>query len=208
MKSNYKIGETILVRATVMDLLPAGELKCSVYCRAVGCPGGIIAQDTFRVDADFTHKLPDDFDYNNPPVDCKDEHRPFKEGDIVEPCTANGRWLSPVWEGRSGMRFIVTRAEDDEGYMIVHDRDIASDYEVISAFFRLVIPVEHVRPYSVGELRNHAWPIMRDNCIHNYYPFGEGCAAAEKSEALAVAQAECDRLNKIIFDNLSKLNIV
>lgn len=82
------------------------------------------------------------------------KHNPcrlFKKGDIVEPCQVKGRWFGSAWKDRSGMRFTVTKREDEEGVMWVQDPDSLHAQDVEAVFFRLVTPVEELEPYKCGE---------------------------------------------------------
>lgn len=80
-----------------------------------------------------------------------DPCRPFRKGDIVEPCSVNGRWSSHVWEARSSIHYEVAEAEDPlTAHMELKDPDSSYTFLVHAAFFKLIMPVEELEPYRVG----------------------------------------------------------
>jgi hypothetical protein len=122
-----------------------------------------------------------------------DPCRPFRKGDIVEPCQVKGRWLSEAWKDRAGIRFIVTMSEDADGRMLVKDPDSIIDRYADAVYFQLVTPVEELEPYYVKDDGTHYVVGKRPEEPEIVY-------LAEYSKdrhphAKEAAQAECDRLN-------------
>ena len=117
-----------------------------------------------------------------------DPCRPFKKGDIVEPCQANGRWLYPPWEHRTGIRYEVIKDECPiSADLYLKDPDSPEPYIAHAAFFKLVTPVEELEPYSV-EKTNVGYRLIRgDELLANYWP--------NHPYAKEAAEAERDRLN-------------
>lgn len=137
--------------------------------------------------------------------------RLFKEGDIVEPCQVKGRWFGSAWKNRSGMRFTVTKREDEEGVMWVQDPDSLHAHDVEAVFFQLVTPVEELEPYKVNhvkelELFEVCHYEMGDDTIEKegelnkivrtIYWYGKRKLDRTEEEAKAEAEAERDRLNE------------
>lgn len=121
-----------------------------------------------------------------------DPSRPFRKGDIVEPCSVKGRWFSPVWEDRSGIRYEVTTDEDPlTACLYLKDPDSPEPFLVHAAFFRLVTPVEE--PYYIEEeLGAVTVRSKEDPTFHKCWHYG---AVTSGVIALAAATAECARLN-------------
>lgn len=127
----------------------------------------------------------------------------FRKGDIVEPCQVNGRWVSPAWEDRAGIRYEVAKDEDPlTAHMEVKDPDSPQPFLVHAAFFKLVTPVEELEPYFVGESEN-SYDLFRKTSNgnqlrasfwwkHNPTP---DLIELSKANAKAAAEAERDRLN-------------
>lgn len=119
-----------------------------------------------------------------------DPCRKFREGDIVEPCQVKGRWFGTAWKDRRGIRFTVTKDEDEEGVMWVQDPDSLHSKDVEAVFFQLVVPVEELEPYFVAY----------DDKFYHVHKKGEAAALAVYYEAKhphakEAAEAERDRLN-------------
>lgn len=125
-----------------------------------------------------------------------DPCRPFRKGDIVEPCQVNGRWLSPPWEHRTGIRYEVTKDEDPlTAHMEVKDPDSPHPFLVHAAFFKLVTPVEEREPYKVEEsifIKNE-WKVWKDGGDKTQTLIATYTLA--HPNAKAAAEAERDRLN-------------
>lgn len=116
-----------------------------------------------------------------------DPNRKLKKGDIVEPCQVKGRWHSVTWEGRSGIHFIVTEDEDEDGIISIKDPDCKLPYIAAAVFFNLVTPVEELEPYYVvkGDV---SYKLKKgERLLANYWP--------QHPHAKAAAEAERDRLN-------------
>ena len=127
-----------------------------------------------------------------------DPCRPFKEGDIVTPCSVKGRWFGTAWKDRSGIRFKVTKDEDEEGVMWVKDPDSLSPKDVEAVFFQLVVPVEKMEPYSVHESEVvNGFDIVREKMCVMTFPYGSKEAGYYRNKLAAkeAAEAECARLN-------------
>ena len=126
---------------------------------------------------------------NAEPAPKYDPCRKFREGDIVEPCQVKGRWFGTAWKDRSGIRFTVTKDEDEEGVMWVQDPDSLHPKDVEAVFFQLVTPVEELEPYSVtADVGKHYVCDKRGMAISLYYNNSH-------PNAKAAAEAECARLN-------------
>lgn len=88
---------------------------------------------------------------NTEPAPKYDPCRKFRKGDIVAPCSVNGRWCSHVWEDKSSIHYEVAKDEDPiTAHMEVKDTDSPHPFLVHAAFFKLVTPVEEIEPYRVG----------------------------------------------------------
>lgn len=128
-----------------------------------------------------------------------DPYRKFRKGDIVEPCQVKGRWFGTAWKNRRGIRFTVTKDEDEEGVMWVDDPDSLHPKDVEAVFFQLVTPVEEMEPYRVKLRQEGSFP--------DTYPYysvidHDGNEVArfynehyEAGKARERAEAERDRLN-------------
>lgn len=139
-------------------------------------------------------------DLSMPPSPPKyDPCRKFKKGDIVEPCSINGRWCSHTWEDRSGIYFEVAKDEDPlTAHMYLKDPSSQETFLAHAAFFKLVTPVEETEPYSiiVQPEGYHCVRIMKGTKIHSSIPFDEEeCVCRTLEEAKAAAEEERDRLN-------------
>lgn len=120
-----------------------------------------------------------------------DPCRPFREGDIVEPCAVNGRWCSHVWEDRSGIHYEVAKDEDPlTAHMEVKDPDSPYSFLAHAAFFKLVAPVEEPYCISAGAGIIEIWK-RKSEVVKTWY-YDEVKAGLK---AKAAAKAECDRLN-------------
>lgn len=135
--------------------------------------------------------LPPNFPHPETPPKY-DPCRPFKAGDIVEPCQVKGRWLSEGWKNRKGIRYKVTSDEDDDCVMWVQDPDSLYPKCVAAVFFQLVTPVEELKPYFISEGAGiiEIWNGKGEVEKTWYYD-----AVKAGVEALAAAEAECAMLN-------------
>lgn len=121
-----------------------------------------------------------------------DPCRKFREGDIVTPCSVKGRWFGTAWKDRSGIRFKVTKDEDEEGVMWVQDPDSLSPKDVEAVFFQLVVPVEELEPYIVKEYSSFY-------AVERYNHLADRPATYDLDfhpHAKEAAEAECARLNE------------
>ena len=119
-----------------------------------------------------------------------DPCRLFKAGDIVEPCQANGRWLSPPWEHRTGIRYEVTEDENPiTADLYIKDPDSPEPFLTHAAFFNLVTQVEELEPYCIAD-HIHGWIVYKDNPGNVVANFNK-----THPNAKAAAEAECARLN-------------
>lgn len=124
------------------------------------------------------------------PAPKYDPCRKFREGDIVEPCSVKGRWQSPAWAGRSGIRFTVVEDEIEEGIISVKDPDACTYSYTDAVYFQLVTPVEELEPYSVHEY-DSVYEVQRGTLTFSvFYKTKYGANAAKEA-----AEAECARLN-------------
>lgn len=129
---------------------------------------------------------------NDEPTPKYDPCRKFREGDIVEPCQVKGRWFGTAWKDRSGIRFEVTKDEDEEGVMWVQDPDSLHPKDVEAVFFQLVVPVEEVEPYIVKKYSNFY-------AVERYNRLADRPATYDidfHPHAKEAAEAECARLNE------------
>lgn len=124
-----------------------------------------------------------------------DPNRLFRKGDIVEPCTVNGRWLSYTWENRSGIHYEVTEDENPlTAEMFIKDPDCIEPFLSHAAFFKLVTPAETRFSFRVGDFPvDGEWSVWKDSTgkteiISSY-------KIATHPNAKEAAEAECDRLN-------------
>ena len=125
-----------------------------------------------------------------------DPCRLFKKGDIVEPCQANGRWLSPPWEHRTGIRYEVTEDENPiTADLYIKDPDSPEPFLTHAAFFNLVTPVEEREPYKVEEsiFIKDEWKVWKDGGDKTQTLIATYTLA--HPNAKAAAEAERDRLN-------------
>lgn len=177
---DIKVGETYNVRMKVTykekDQVCVKNPMVSVY----GC-------DYMVVSHKYIHPTTEQPKY--------DPCRKFREGDIVEPCQVKGRWFGTAWKNRSGIRFTVTKDEDEEGVMWVQDPDSLHPKDVEAVFFQLVTPVEELEPYIVYENLSVCGVMHRDEkdgkFIAVYFISHYG-----KTIARERAEAECARLNE------------
>lgn len=116
-----------------------------------------------------------------------DPCRLFRKGDIVEPCQVKGRWFGTAWKNRSGIRFTVTKDEDEEGVMWVDDPDSLHSKDVEAVFFQLVTPVEELEPWTLDEADPIFWGIARAG--------GNPVMLPRDYFTKKAAEAECNRLN-------------
>jgi hypothetical protein len=120
-----------------------------------------------------------------------DPCRLFREGDIVEPCKVNGRWLSPPWEHRTGIGYEVTEDENPiTADLYIKGPDSPEPFRTHAAFFKLVAPVEELEPYSVTASTDD-WCVQakQSRAIISRY------SKRLHPHALEAAEAERDRLN-------------
>ena len=145
---NIKKGDRVLIPA-VVDREPDGEYLYVSF----KCGGGRNGLEYFRR-ADMSKYLilpPENGIKNTESASKYDPCRLFKKGDIVEPCSVNGRWCSHVWGNRSSIHYEVAKDEDPlTAQMEVKDTDSPWTFLVHAAFFKLVTPVEEIEPYRVG----------------------------------------------------------
>lgn len=119
-----------------------------------------------------------------------DQNRKFREGDIVEPCSVKGRWLSEAWKNRAGIHFIVTMSEDADGRMLVKDPDSVIDGYVDAVYFQLVTPVKERERYYI-EHDSMGYAIIDRQNVGYVAHF----KAVQHPNAKEAAEAERDRLN-------------
>ena len=136
-----------------------------------------------------------------------DPFRKFREGDIVEPCQVKGRWFGTAWKNRSGIRFTVTKDEDEEGVMWVKDPDSLHPKDVEAVFFQLVTPVEELERYIIIHNENNKYYEVcwkdddepdgrtgRVRCRATFWYYHPPQTYTQK-EAKEAAESERDRLN-------------
>ena len=149
---------------------------------------------------DFEALFPENGTKNADPAPKYDPCRPFKAGDIVTPCSVKGRWVSSAFKGRSGLRYIVTEDEDEDGNMWVHR--IGSDFPqfVDAVYFQLVTPKGELEPYYLDTITtddNNTKPYFliktrkHGHIIRTFY--SNDFETIEQTKA--AAEAECARLN-------------
>ena len=132
------------------------------------------------------------------PAPKYDPCRKFREGDIVEPCSVKGRWLSEAWKNRKGIHYEVTSDEDDDCVMWVQDADSLHPKDVEAVFFQLVTPIEELEPYSVVDAHTH-WDVADKN-MKTVATYSKGYHPHAKE----AAEAECARLNEAYRKEVEK----
>lgn len=120
-----------------------------------------------------------------------DPNRPFREGDIVTPCSVKGRWLDSTYKERVGILFTVTKDEDEDGIIWVKDPDRIHQDCGDCVYFQLVTPVEELEPYFVQE--NHS--IVEVLSIEDQEVPATVFFKSKHKNARERAEAECERLN-------------
>ncbi len=199
---DIKVGETYNVRVTV-KYIDGYE----VVTATIGQDGKEGYRTRFLLGdiPAFSPISPESGEKNTDPAQKFDPCRPFKKGDRVEPTFWNDR--PPVAsELRANSEFL----PHDGIYTVLSDErnSIAFiDYHGKSVFIpvnhlKLVIPVEELEPYFVGESEN-SYDLFRKTSNgnqlrasfwwkHNPTP---DLIELSKANAKAAAEAECDRLN-------------
>lgn len=194
-------GKTFTIKNVPIESIEFGDIQSCID--GLGHPVLFKTVNIKFVSPDIIDSVySDNNDYPNIEVCEKPKYDParlFKKGDIVKPCSVNGRWCSHVWEDRSGIHYEVAKDEDPlTAHMEVKDPDSPQPFLVHAAFFKLVIPVEELKPYSiiVQPEDYHCVRIMKGTKIHSSIPFDEEeCVCRTVEEAKAAAEEECDRLN-------------
>lgn len=124
-------------------------------------------------------------------------YRLFKEGDIVEPRSVNGRFDAKL----SGCyRYVVLTDEKNSlsSYVLVKPLTRDNEISTNAIFLKLVTPVEEREQYSVHESEvANSFDIMRENMCVMTFPYGSKEAGYYRNKLAAkeAAQAERDRLN-------------
>lgn len=193
--TELKVGEWYNVRVVVTKID-----KTFIYTKT-GIPHLLEGNCFTAVEAAaFSPIAPENGTKNTAPAPKYDPCRKFRKGDIVEPCQVKGRWFGTAWKNRSGIRFTVTKDEDEEGVMWVQDPDSLHPKDGEAVFFQLVTPVEELEPYSVQ--------LRQEITVDDTYPYcavidHDGNEAArfyseqyEAGKARAAAEAECAKLNE------------
>lgn len=135
-------------------------------------------------------------------------YRLFRNGDIVEPCQANGRWFSPPWEHRTGIRYEVVKDEDPlTSYMEVKDPDSPQPFFAHAAFFKLVTSAEELERYIIIHNENNKYYEVcwkdddepdgrtgRTRCRTTFW-YHQPPQTYSQKEAAEACEAECKRLN-------------
>ena len=178
---NINPGETYNIRVKVEHIDEDGWIKVRTSEKAISFILSPKEQDAFS------------------PLPKYDPCRPFRKGDIVEPCLVNGRCLSPEWEHRTGIRYEVVKDEDPlTAYLEAKDPDSPQPFFVHAAFLKLITPVEELGPYSIaGNL--HGWIVYKDlpgNVVANFnhcHPNAKAAAEAERDHLNAEYRKEMDK---------------
>ena len=135
---DIKIGEIYNVRVKVIGITKDGVDALYVDADGGGITGLRIGKQRIGILRPPTPETAPKYDPG----------RLFREGDIVEPCQSNGRWLSPLWEHRTGIRYEVTEDENPiTADLYIKDPDSPEPFHTHAAFFKLITPVEELEPY-------------------------------------------------------------
>lgn len=129
------------------------------------------------------------------PSDSQSKYDPcrrLKEGDIVKPRFVDGRtdidlsFLHP---------YTVTEGENPWGNVRV--KNVNHSIITKAVFLQLISPVEELEPYTVDECGFAPTLYVRKNGkVYMTIPYKEGSSLFQtREEALAAAEAECERLN-------------
>lgn len=194
--SDIKAGETYNVRVKVTHVDAYKNVRVNTVDendKQLGVESTVFYSGELRA---FSPITPENVIKNTETAPKYDPCRLFRKGDIVEPCSVNGRWCSHVWEDRSSIHYEVAKAEDPlTAHMEVKDPDTPHPFLVHAAFFNLVTPVEELFTIDMDD-DEQTYSVVRGTLFVASYGYGPDDFYT-KDKAKRAAQAECDRLNEL-----------
>ena len=185
---NIKVGDTYLLPITITEIRISGWLHVVTPCNK-----------RYKIDPDDITKLIQDDIKNTETTPKYNPSRKFRNKDRVRvKSEVNGR---PVYITKDACQPIdpneIWEVVEEKKTGWVHLKRGVAYADAWHAMLELVTPGEEVGPYSIVQPENYKCVrVMEGKRIHSSIPFDEDeCVCLTLEQALAAAEAECDRLN-------------